>query len=142
MIFGIGTDIIEVERIKSAVEKYGDRFVKRIFTQTEIDYCEQFGDKKHLHYAARFAVKESFSKAIGTGITQGFKFAEIGTINEPSGKPVIVLEGELKNRYERYRTEVSISHTETNAVAFVVMEDTGKDESERLDHDLIFVSEK
>ncbi len=123
MIFGIGTDIIEVERIKSAIEKYGDRFLKRIFTETEIEYCEQFNDKKYLHYAARFAVKESFSKAIGTGLTQGFKFAEIGIVNEPSGKPIVVLDGGLKEKYGSYSTEVSISHTEANAVAFVVMSD-------------------
>lgn len=135
MIYGIGTDIIEVERIKQALEKYGDRFAKRIYTLTEIEYCEQFGDKKYLHYAARFAVKESFSKAIGTGITQGFKFSEIGIVNQSSGKPVIVLEGELKVKYEKYRIEVSISHTESNAVAFVVMEDTDNNESE---HKLIF----
>lgn len=129
MIFGIGTDIIEVERIKSAIEKYGDRFLKRIFTEKEIDYCEQFKDKKYLHYAARFAVKESFSKAIGTGITQGFKFAEIGIINEASGKPLIMLEGDLKEKYGKYTCEVSISHTEANAVAFVVMSDDEKDKS-------------
>ena len=122
MIFGIGTDIIEVERIKSAIEKYGDRFLRRIYTKAEIEYCEQFGDKKYLHYAARFAVKESFSKAIGTGITQGFKFVEIGIVNQANGKPIVVLDGETKNKYEKYTTMVSISHTETNAVAFVVME--------------------
>ncbi len=123
MLFGIGTDLTEVERIKSAVEKYGNRFTKRIFTQVEIDYCEQFRDKKFVHYAARFAVKESFSKAIGTGITQGFKFNEIGVVNEPGGKPLIILTGETLDKYGKYNTEVSISHTDTLAVAFVVMEE-------------------
>jgi len=122
MIYGIGTDIIEVERIKSLALQYGDRFLKRIFTQTEIDYCEQFGDKKYLHYAARFAMKESFSKAIGTGLTQGFKFTEVGIVNQPGGKPEIVLDGGLKDKYEKYKTGVSLTHTEQNAVAFVVME--------------------
>lgn len=124
MVIGIGTDIIEVERIKSAAEKYGDRFLKRIFTQTEIDYCEQFGDKKYLHYAARFATKEAFSKAIGTGITQGFKFAEIGVVNLEGGKPIVVLDGYLKEKYNDYRIELSLSHTEQNAVAFLVMEES------------------
>ncbi len=122
MIFGIGTDIIEVERIKSLAEQYGDRFLKRIFTQTEIEYCEQFGDKKYLHYAARFAMKESFSKAIGTGLTQGFKFTEVGVVNQPGGKPIIVLDGGMKEKYGHFKIEVSLTHTEQNAVAFVVME--------------------
>ncbi|MCX8055494.1 MAG: holo-ACP synthase [Ignavibacteria bacterium] len=123
MIFGIGTDIIEVERIKNAIEKYGERFLRRIFTNEEIEYCEEFNEKKFLHYAARFAVKESFSKAIGTGITQGFKFNEVGIINERNGKPVVVLDGGMKEKYEKYRIDVSISHTEHYAVAFIVMSD-------------------
>lgn len=121
MIYGIGADIIEVERIKNAIEKYGDRFLKRIFTETEINYCEEYKDKKFLHYAARFAVKEAFSKAIGTGLTQGFKFTEIGIINEKNGKPIVVLDGTMKDKYSQYKIDVSISHTETNAVAFIVM---------------------
>lgn len=121
MIYGIGTDIIEVDRIKNAIEKYGERFLKRIFTEKEIEYCEEFKEKKYLHYAARFAVKEAFSKAIGTGLTQGFKFTEIGIINEKSGKPVVVLDGKMKERYSRFQIDVSLSHTETNAVAFIVM---------------------
>ena len=93
MIFGIGTDIAEVTRIKEAVDKYGDRFLNRIFTKTEQEYCEIFKENKYLHYAARFALKEAFSKAIGTGITEGFKFKEVGIKNEENGKPVAVLEG-------------------------------------------------
>jgi holo-[acyl-carrier protein] synthase len=123
MIYGIGTDIIEVERIKEAILKYGDKFLKRIFTQVEIDYCELFKDNKYLHYAARFAAKESFSKAIGTGITKGFKFNEIWIKNEESGKPIVELSGYLLENYGKYRTSVSLSHTQGNGVAFVIMED-------------------
>jgi|YNPMSStandDraft_2_1061718.scaffolds.fasta_scaffold18597_2 holo-[acyl-carrier protein] synthase len=127
MIYGIGTDIIEVERIKNAIEKYGDRFLNRIFTDNEIKYCEDYKDKKFLHYAARFAVKEAFSKAIGTGLTQGFKFTEISIVNEKSGKPIVILDGAMKEKYSHYKIDVSISHTETNAVAFIVMSNNKQD---------------
>ncbi|MBI5325153.1 MAG: holo-ACP synthase [Ignavibacteriae bacterium] len=122
MIIGIGTDIIEIERIANSVGNYGDRFIKRIFTETEIEYCEQFKEKKALHYAARFAAKEAFSKAIGTGITEGFKFKEIGIRNEKNGKPLVELNGGLKEKYGDCIVHVSLSHTEGNAVAYVVME--------------------
>ena len=127
MIYGIGTDIIEVERIKNAIEKYGDRFLNRIFTDNEIKYCEDYKDKKFLYYAARFAVKEAFSKAIGTGLTQGFKFTEISIVNEKSGKPIVILDGAMKEKYSHYKIDVSISHTETNAVAFIVMSNNKQD---------------
>jgi len=122
MIIGIGTDIIEINRIQKAIEKYGEKFLKRIFTETEQKYCEQFKDTKYLHYAARFAAKEAFSKAIGTGITEGFKFSEIGIRNEPNGKPVIELTGSLAKQWANCITLVTLSHTDNNALAFVIIE--------------------
>ncbi|MCX7735526.1 MAG: holo-ACP synthase [Candidatus Kapabacteria bacterium] len=122
MIYGIGTDIIEVERIKDAIQKYGPRFLNRIYTKVEQEYCESFNENKFLHYAARFAAKESFSKAIGTGITQGFKFNEIGVVNQSNGKPNIVLYGGLLQKWGEYKIQVSLSHTQTNAVAFITIE--------------------
>ncbi len=121
MIVGIGTDIVEVERIKSAIEKYGLRFLDRVFTETEQKYCESFNSTKYLHYAARFAAKEAFSKAIGTGITQGFKFKEVGVENEKSGKPLIRLSGELKDKWQKYHIDVSLSHTGDNALAYIII---------------------
>jgi len=123
MILNTGVDIIEVERIKEVLEKFGERFQKRIYTQTEIDYCETFKDTKYVHYAARFAAKEAFSKAIGTGITQGFKFNEIGIRNEKSGMPVLELFGDLAEKWGKYKVHISLSHTKDNAIAFVVMEE-------------------
>lgn len=122
MIIGIGTDIVEVERIKSSIENYGDRFTNRIYTETEIKYCEAFKGNKYQHYAARFAAKESFSKAIGTGITRGFKFKEIGIKNEKSGKPNVVLEGGLKEKWGDYSITVTLSHTDNSAIAYLVIE--------------------
>ncbi len=122
MIFGIGTDIVEIERIKNIAEKYGDKFLNRVFTKTEQEYSESFNDKKYVHYAARFAAKESFSKAIGTGLTQGFKFTDIGIKNEESGKPVVELEGDLKLNYGHLKSHISLSHTDNNAVAYIILE--------------------
>lgn len=123
MIIGIGTDIIEVSRIRTACEQYGKRFLDRIYTKIEQEYCESFNDTKYLHYAARFAVKESFSKAIGTGLTRGFKFKEVGIENEKNGKPLVVLDGKLKKKWGDYIIHVSLSHTEENAVAYLVIEE-------------------
>ena len=126
IIYGIGTDIIEVKRIADIMEKYGEQFKRRIFTETEIEYCEQFGDTKFLHYSARFAAKESFSKAIGTGITKGFKFKEIGIRNMPGGKPVVELAGGLLEKYSSAKLHISLSHTEENAIAYLIMETDGE----------------
>jgi len=123
MIIGIGTDIVEVARIKSSIENYGDRFTSRIYTETEIKYCEAFKENKYQHYAARFAAKESFSKAIGTGLTRGFKFKEIGIENEKSGKPNVVLAGGMEKKWGGYSVTVSLSHTDNNAIAYLVIEE-------------------
>lgn len=122
MIVGIGTDIIEVNRIQDAIDKYGERFLKRIFTDIEQNYCEQFNETKYLHYAARFAAKEAFSKAIGTGITDGFKFSEVGIKNESSGKPILILSGGLEKQWKACTIQVTLSHTNNNASAFVILE--------------------
>ncbi|MDT3741305.1 MAG: holo-ACP synthase [Candidatus Kapabacteria bacterium] len=123
MIYGIGTDLVETARIQTAIEKYGKRFLDRLYTDLEQDYCDSFNDTKYVHYAARFAVKESFSKAIGTGLTQGFKFREVSIRNESNGKPEIVLEGELHKKYGHLKVHVSISHTDNNSLAFIIIED-------------------
>lgn len=122
MVIGIGTDITEVSRIKEAIERYGERFINRIFTDVEITYCEQFNWNKYQHYAARFAAKEAFSKAIGTGLTNGFKFKEIGIVNEDNGKPIVALSNRLAEMWGRYLVHVSISHTDKYAVTFIVIE--------------------
>lgn len=123
MIKGIGIDIVEVERIREAIEKYRDRFRDKIFTEEEIMYSMEFKGKEYVHLAARFAVKEAFSKAIGTGITQGFRFREISVRNLPSGEPILILSGNMREKYGKYQFHISISHTDSNAVAVVVMEE-------------------
>jgi holo-[acyl-carrier protein] synthase len=123
VIVGIGVDIIEVERIKTAIETYGERFLKRVFTANEINYCETFKDTKWVHYAARFSAKEAFSKAVGTGLTQGFKLNEVGVINGENGKPEIELFGGLREKWGSYKINVSISHINAMATAVVIIED-------------------
>lgn len=123
MVKGIGTDIVEVHRIERAIEKLGDRFKKKMFTQKEIDYCEQFKLNKYSHYAARFAAKEAFSKAIGTGFARGFKFKEVSVNNLKSGEPEIVLDGDMNEKYGSLNIKLSLSHTDNNAIAYLIMEE-------------------
>lgn len=123
MIKGIGIDLIEVERIENALIKYGERFLKKVFTESEIQYCESYKNSKYIHYAARFAVKEAFSKAIGTGLCSGFRLNCIGIKNELNGLPKIELFESLKEKYSTYRIYVSLSHIKNLAVAVVIIEE-------------------
>jgi holo-[acyl-carrier protein] synthase len=122
MIVGIGIDIIEVSRIKEAIENYGERFLKRVFTENEIKYCEEFKENKYVHYSARFSAKEAFSKAIGTGLAQGFKLNSVGIVNNSNGKPEIELLGELKEKWGDFKIFVSLSHINTHSTAVVIIE--------------------
>ncbi len=122
MIIGIGVDIIEVARIQKSHNQYGYRFLNKVFTEDEIAYCMEFKGNEFVHLAARFAVKEAFSKAIGTGLTQGFKLKEVSVKNKLTGEPEIILSGNLLEKFGKYKTHVTISHTSTNAIAVIVIE--------------------
>ena len=122
MLIGIGTDIVDVPRIKHSFDEYGDRFLNRVFTPTEIAYCDHFGDTRFLHYAARFAAKEAFSKAIGTGMRQGMAFKLVGIRNEPSGLPRIELFGAMQEKWGAHTIHVTLSHTALIGLAVVVIE--------------------
>jgi len=124
MIFGTGIDIIEVDRIKNSIQKYSDRFKKKIFTQKEIDYCHSQADPAK-HFAARFTVKEAVLKCFGTGLTGGilWKDIEVGKLN--SGQPVLNLYGngkELFNQLNLKHIHISITHDKTYAVAHAIAE--------------------
>lgn len=114
MIYGVGIDIIEVDRVKKIAEK-NTRFLQKIFTQTEIDYCLE-KKNKYQHLAARFAAKEAFFKALGRSI--GWK--NIGLVNLPSGKPELEIKSKEELPFEK--VEVSISHLKDYAVAVVILE--------------------
>ena len=123
MIFGIGTDMIEVERIAEKIGKNAG-FKELVFSQSEIDYCEK---KTHSfqHYAARFAAKEAFFKALGTGWKTGTAFNEIEVFNDVNGKPEIMLHGETASTLAamgKKKISVSLSHLKTIASAVVIIE--------------------
>ena len=92
MIVGIGIDIAEVGRIREAIERYGERFLRRIYTESEIQYCESKANRVE-RYAARFAAKEAGMKAIGTGWNHGVRWRDIEVARKPGGRPTLVLHG-------------------------------------------------
>jgi holo-[acyl-carrier protein] synthase len=97
MILGIGNDIIDIRRIEQAIEKYGDRFLNRLFTDVE----RARSDRRALRaasYAKRFAAKEACAKALGTGISDGVFWRDMGVVNLPSGRPTMVLTGGAARR--------------------------------------------
>jgi len=124
MIVGIGIDLVEVARIQESLDRFGDRFQRRIFTQVERDYCNAL-PQPALHLAARFAAKEAFVKAIGTGMSRGVSWKEIGIENLLTGQPVLRVEGvalEHATALSATRMHVSLTHTATHAAAVVVLE--------------------
>ncbi|OFY50129.1 MAG: holo-[acyl-carrier-protein] synthase [Bacteroidetes bacterium GWF2_41_31] len=124
MIFGIGTDIIEVARMERALEK-GDALMKRIFTEREQAYCNKGVVTRYQCFAARFAAKEAFFKALGTGYRYGMAFHEIEVLNDDLGKPYIQPLGKVKEYLEKQQVKhihLSVSHVKEMANAMVVME--------------------
>ncbi len=124
MILSIGTDLAEVLRIQDAHTRFGDRFLRRVFTAGEIAYSMRKANK-HERLAARFAAKEALMKAIGTGLTRGVSWQDIEVVNLPSGKPTLRLTGQAAIHAERLGTRLihlSLTHTATMAMAVVVLE--------------------
>ena len=123
MIRGIGTDIVEVARVAKAIAN--PRFCARVYTAAEQQYCESRGAQRAQSYAARFAAKEAFSKAIGTGIGENAHLNEIEVLNLDNGKPVVRLYGETKEYFEANfggnEIDISLSHTSKLALATVVV---------------------
>ena len=126
MIFGTGIDSIEVERIKNAIETYGEQFLKRIYSEEEVAYCN-WKPNSYEHFAARFAAKEAFSKALGTGWRRGFLWREVSVRNLRTGQPFIHLYPTMQERAEKligreYRIHVSLTHTKQMAEAIAMIE--------------------
>lgn len=99
MILGIGNDVIDIRRIEQTLERYGDKFIARIFTEVEVRKSERRAARA-ASYAKRFAAKEACSKALGTGFRAGVFWRDMGVVNEPSGKPTMVLTGGARARLE------------------------------------------
>uniref|UniRef100_A0A7C2EJJ8 Holo-[acyl-carrier-protein] synthase n=1 Tax=Ammonifex degensii TaxID=42838 RepID=A0A7C2EJJ8_9THEO len=123
MLIGIGADIIEVERICQAFSRWGERFLRRVYTPAERAYCSGKANNSCC-WAGRFAAKEAVLKALGIGRT-GAGFSEVEVLNDPAGQPLVVLRGRAARAAKRAgvaRVLLSIAHGVTHAVAFAVAE--------------------
>ncbi len=123
-IYGVGTDIVKIKRIKESIKK--ESFITRIFNDVEISKCNKT-IKSYNCYAKRFAAKEAFSKALGTGIAKGINFNEIVVLNEKNGKPFIKLLKKTKEKVEKklkkkkFKISLSLTDEDKYAVAFVTI---------------------
>ena len=127
MLVGTGIDIVEIERIAQSIARYGDRFLEKIFTPGEIEYCRR---KKNFaeSFAARFAAKEAGAKALGTGIQQGVAWKELEVRRLPGHRPTLHLTGRALDFADRLgvaHVSLSLTHTETLAMASVQLENNG-----------------
>jgi holo-[acyl-carrier protein] synthase len=128
MIYGVGVDLVKIQRIKEAVERWDRRFLNRIFTPIEQEYSYR-QKQPFLHLAGRFAVKEAVLKAMGTGLRSGIRWIEIEVVNQPSGKPEVRVSGKVKSLLRRRRVKeiyVSISHDTDYSVGQAVLVSKGK----------------
>ena len=124
MILGTGVDLAEVGRIRDAIERYGDRFVQRIYTSAEIAYVERKANRFE-RYAGRFAAKEAGMKAIGTGWKRGVRWQDFEVSNLPSGRPTLRLHGVAAQLAEKMGVKaisLSITHTAEMGMAQVILE--------------------
>jgi|SRR5271165_1301178 len=99
MIIGIGSDMVDIRRIEQTIERYGDRFLSRIFTETERAKSDR-RTARAASYAKRFAAKEACAKALGTGLSRGVFWRDMGVVNLPSGQPTITLTGGAAERLQ------------------------------------------
>ena len=124
MIVGIGIDLVEISRLKRSIERFNERFLKRIYTVRELEYCQQKLIQE-THYAVRFAAKEAMVKAVGIGVRNGITWQDIEVVNDGMGKPEIRTYGKCKqilSILKVNRIHISLSHTENYGIAMVVLE--------------------
>ena len=100
MILGLGSDLVDIRRIEKAIERFGDRFLDRVFTETERRRCDRRGLTRIASYARRFAAKEAAAKALGTGFRRGVFWRDLGVVNLPSGQPGVLLTGGALRRLD------------------------------------------
>jgi holo-[acyl-carrier protein] synthase len=124
VIVGMGIDIAEVERVKAAIERHGEAFLRRVYTPRERQYCEKFKNK-YERYAGRFAAKEATMKALGTGWSRGVRWVDVEVVRQSGGRPTISLAGEaakVASALGVERVALSITHTSAQAFAQVIFE--------------------
>ena len=129
MIVGLGSDLCNIERIQNSLDRFGDRFVNRVFTDVERAKAERRPFTRAGTYAKRFAAKEAFSKAVGTGFRRGVFMKDIGVVNLPSGAPTLALAGGAKERLDALvptghaaRIHLTMTDDHPFALAVVVIE--------------------
>jgi holo-[acyl-carrier protein] synthase len=126
MVVGLGTDLIEIARIEESLARYGDRFLHRIYTPGEIAYCMRKQKTSAESLAARFAAKEAAAKALGTGISRGISWLELEVIRHPGQPPRMQFHGrgaESATRLGVRHSSLSLTHSRTEALAIVILED-------------------
>lgn len=124
MILGVGTDLIEIARIEASVARFGRRFLERVFTEAEIEYCMR-KKRPAESFAARFAAKEAGAKALGTGISRGVSWTEIEVLRQPGQRPTLAWGGraaELLHAMGAERSSLSVTHAREMAMAVVLVE--------------------
>jgi holo-[acyl-carrier protein] synthase len=125
MIVGTGIDLVEIERIQQSVNRYGKRFLDRIYTPAEQAYCLSKRQSAE-SLAARFAAKEAGAKALGTGISRGVGWQEIEVVRVPGGRPTVRFHGraaQIAARLGATQSALSLTHSKTQAMASVILED-------------------
>jgi holo-[acyl-carrier protein] synthase len=122
MLYGLGIDMVEVGRIKRALNRWGERFLHRVFTSEERDYCKRKAFPEQ-SLAARFAAKEAVLKAIGTGLSGGIRWTDVRIVNGKSGRPEVRLGKNITQRIGNKKILLSISHTKEFAIAQVILLD-------------------
>jgi holo-[acyl-carrier protein] synthase len=124
MIVGMGIDVAEVKRIGAVIESQKERFLRRVYTDGEVAYCEQFKNR-YERYAGRFAVKEAAMKALGTGWSRGVRWVDLEVVRQRGGRPTLSLKGEAKKIADALGVKniaISITHTSEQAIAQVIFE--------------------
>lgn len=123
MFRGLGNDIIEIDRIKKVIERTGQRFLDRVFTRKEQDYCLHFKESFR-HFAGRFAAKEAVVKALGTGLRDGISWLDIEITNDLMGKPLVQLSPSIMRQFNNPQILLSISHCDSYAMATAIIVDS------------------
>jgi holo-[acyl-carrier protein] synthase len=130
MILGLGTDIVNIERIEKLIKNFDEKFLERVFTDSENGIANEFNNKRRVcYYAKRFAIKEAFSKAVGTGIGEGVNFKDVEVLNDIKGKPYLKFSKKMqtflcntfKKKIEDIKVDISISDDYPFANAIVII---------------------
>jgi holo-[acyl-carrier protein] synthase len=124
MIVGLGVDVIEIRRIRQALQHQGQRFIRRVFTSAEQEFCETRRDPAP-HYAVRFAAKEALFKALGTGWAKGLSWQDVEVVRREENAPILVLSRAAEKQSRELGTRsihVSLSHSDDSALAVVILE--------------------